>query len=73
MDSVLFARPAYAGGARVVEGAKRIGAAVKLYVDPAHLVLCRPLDSVFEFEAPPDINPDPIAQTHGVPPIIAVK
>jgi len=60
MHCVPFAGPAHAGGARIVEAVKRIGAAVELYVDSAHIMLCCPLDSVFELEPTPDINSDPI-------------
>ena len=64
VDGVPFARSAYAGGARVVEAAQRIGAAVELDVYPVHFMLCGPLDRVLELEPTPDIYPDPIAQTH---------
>src|SRR5262245_17517646 len=60
-------------GARVVKRVQRIGAAVELYVDPAHFMLCGPLDGIFELEPPPDINSDPIAQTHQLSPVIAVR
>ena len=66
MHAVPFAGPADAGGARVVEAAQRIGGGVKLDVDPAHLMLCRPLKRLFEPEPAPDVNPDPITQTHQV-------
>jgi hypothetical protein len=39
MHAVPSAGPAHAGGARVAEAAQRIGAGVKLDVDPAHLML----------------------------------
>ncbi len=73
MHCMPFAGSAHARGARIVEAVQRIGAAVELYVDPTHLMLCCPLDSVFEFEPTPDINSDPIAQTHQLSPIIAVS
>jgi hypothetical protein len=64
MNCVPFAGSAHAGGARVVETAQHIGAAVKLDVDPAHFMLCGPLESVFELEPTPDVDSDPITQTH---------
>ena len=71
MHAVPFAGPAHADGARVVEAAQRIGAGVKLDVDPAHLMLCRPHERVFQPEPAPDVNPDPITQTHQVAPLTA--
>jgi len=62
-----------ADDARVVEAAQRIGAGVKLDVDPAHLMLCRPLERLFEPEPAPDVNPDPITQTHQVAPLTAAR
>jgi hypothetical protein len=73
MDSVPFTGPAYACGARVIERVQRIGAAVELYVDPSHFMLCGPLDSVLQYKSTPDINSDPIAQTHQLSPIISVR
>ena len=64
VDGVPFACSAHAGGARVVEAAQHIGAAVELDVYPVHFMLCGPLDRVFELEPAPDIYPDPITQTH---------
>src|SRR6516165_4680034 len=64
MDGVPLTRSAHAGGARVVEAAQHIDAAVELDVYPAHFMLCGPLDRVFELEPTPDIYPDPITQTH---------
>jgi hypothetical protein len=61
-----------ADGARVVEDAQCIGAAVKLDVDRTHLKL-PPLERLFEPEPTPDINPDPIAQTLRGAAITAVK
>src|SRR4029077_195917 len=43
MYGMPFAGPAHARSTRDVKGGQRIGAAVELYVDPAHLMLCRPL------------------------------
>ena len=57
VDGVPFARSAHAGGARVVEAAQHIGAAVELDVDPVHFMLCGPLDRVFELEPTSDIIP----------------
>jgi hypothetical protein len=71
MHAVPFAGPAHADGARVVEAAQRIGAGVKLDVDPAHLMLCRPHERVFQPEPAPDVNPDPITQAHQVAPLTA--
>ena len=60
MQLVLFARSAHGSGARLVEAAQRVGARVKLDVDPVYLVLRRPLDRDFEPEPTPDVDPDPI-------------
>ena len=73
MHAVSFAGPAHAGGARVVEAAQRIGVGVELDVDPAHFMLCRPLEPLFEPEPAPDVNPDPITQTHQVAPLTAAR
>jgi hypothetical protein len=60
-------------GARVVEDAQCIGAAVKLDVDRRHLMAPPSLERLFEPEPTPDINPDPIAQTLRGAAITAVK
>jgi hypothetical protein len=73
MHAVPFAGPAYTSGTCIVEAAQRIGAGVKLDVDPAHFMLCRPLERLFEPEPAPDVNPDPITQTHQIAPLTAGK
>jgi hypothetical protein len=57
VDGVPFARSAHAGGARVVEAAQHIGAAVELNVYTMHIMLCGPLDRVFELELTPTSIP----------------
>ena len=66
MDAVPLTRPTNRGRARVVKGCQRIGAGVELDVDPPHLVRGRPFDRIFEPQALPDIDPDPIPQPHAL-------
>ena len=56
--------------ARDVEKLNGVGPAVELDIDKIHLVFSRPLDSVFQSRAAPDVNADAVLKAigHTIPP-----
>ena len=53
------------GAARVVERGNRVGGGIELDVDVFDIILCRPVDGVFEGQAAADVDADAVEKAHG--------